>query len=1148
MPGMSLAADPDLQQRRAADPASSAWVAASAGTGKTKVLTDRVLNLLLAGNDPGKLLCLTFTKAAAAEMANRLNARLSRWAVLGDEALDREIAAIIGRSPDEAMRIRARQLFARVLDQPGGMHILTIHAFCHSLLRRFPLEAGVAPQFELMDDRTARELLDEALAGTLARARSAETGPLAAALATLTARVDETRFRELLEAVANERGRLSRLIAEAGGLDAYLDRLRDLLGLAPGEDEAAIRRALAAEPAFDRAGLTRAAAILAPAAKVTDRSTGEGLARWLEGDAAARLSGLDDHLDLFLTGERRPRKQLATKAMLEREPGLGPVLLAEQDRMVEGWQRLAAARVEAATAALTLLADGFLGDYTQEKERRALLDYDDLILRTRDLLHRPGVAPWVLFKLDGGIDHVLIDEAQDTNPDQWAVVAALAEEFFAGAGARDPGRTVFAVGDAKQSIFSFQRADPQAFIAMREHFRRRATEAEQHWADVPLTVSFRSTQAVLDVVDAVFARDEARAGVALDGAEIRHVSHRRGQAGRVELWPAFEPPDPEAPEPWQMLAPTRRESEPKARLAALIAATIRHWLRSGERLDAADRPIRPGDVMVLVRRRTGFVEALVRRLKRLGIPVAGADRMVLTEQIAVMDLLALGHFLLLPEDDLTLAIVLKSPLVGLDEDQLFALAHGREGGLWDSLRRHQAPWAAQAAGYLSALLARADFVPPYELYAGVLGEGGGRRRLLARLGHEAGEAIDEFLAQAQAYERNHVASLQGFLAWIERGAAEIKRDLDTGGRDEVRIITVHGSKGLQAPIVFLPDTVSVPSQGPTLLWPPEDGPMLYLPAGATGERVTAGLKAEAIRRRDEEYRRLLYVALTRAADRLYVGGWRTKRSGGSGSWYELIDAGMQALGIEPVAIGTPPDAPVLAAPGLVHATRQEAEPRREARPEAVAAETAALADFVFRPPPPEPTPPRPLIASRPAGEEPPVRSPLGAATDKQRYQRGILIHRLLQSLPDLPRPEREAAARRFLARPVHGLEPELQDAIARETLAVLDHPDFAALFGPDSQAEVPVVGLLPGPPERALAARVDRLVVTADEVLVIDYKTNRPPPVAAASVAPAYREQLAAYRAALALIYPDHRIRTLLLWTDGPRIMEIEAEPVRQTG
>jgi ATP-dependent helicase/nuclease subunit A len=1130
------ALDPGAAQRRAADGTASVWVAASAGTGKTKVLTDRVLNLLLSGTRPGRILCLTFTKAAAAEMANRLNKRLAQWAILPDMELRQQIRDITGALPDEAQYERARQLFAGVLDTPGGMHILTLHAFCQSVLRRFPLEAGIPPQFEVMDERSAAELRREAQNQVLEAARARPEGPLAAALAEMLSHLREQGFAALMEALTAERGRLGRLFEAAGGLEPYLRQLDQRLGLEPGEDRATLLARFCDEASFAGPALRRVCALFADSKAVTDGKRGKALSAWLAATPEIRAERWDEYRDQFLTQARQPRVSLATKAILATGNWVGTCLLAEQARVLTLHARLAALTVRDASAALARLGHAFLRGYEAAKRQRALLDYDDLILATQRLLETPGVAPWVLFKLDGGLDHILIDEAQDTNPEQWQVVAALAQDFFSGLGARDARRTIFAVGDVKQSIFSFQRADPQQFLAMQRHFSARVLAAEQAWATVPLEISFRSTAAVLAIVDAVFAQGAALDGVALDGAEIRHQAFRAGQAGRVELWPPILPDDVTEAEPWALPVEQHRAEAPRARLARLIAQQVADWIRTETLLLSRDRPIRAGDVLVLVRRRGGFVAELLRELKRLDVPVAGADRMVLTAQLAVMDLMALGRFLLLPEDDLTLATVLKSPLLGLDEDQLFALAQGRRGSLWHALRRHEAPWAVAARETLSALLARADFVPPHALYAELLGAGGGRKRLLARLGSESLDAIDEFLSQSLAYEHAHVPSLQGFLHWLDSGEAEVKRDQEAGGaRDELRIMTVHGAKGLQAPIVFLPDTIALPTRLPLVHWPDEDAPLLWAPGDGASEPVASAARALAQQKRDQEYRRLLYVALTRAEDRLYVCGWATRPTIPPESWYGLIRDGMAGLA-ERVEIRLPDPEYRFPEPGLVHETEQEAEPKYEAAAVSAAEELHGLPDWARRPAPPEPAPPRPLVASRPSQPDPPVRSPLAEDLDRRRFQRGTLIHRLMQSLPELPAEAAEAAARRYLAGTAHGLDPAEQDQIARETLAVLRHPDFAALFGPGSRAEVPVVGLIDG---KALSGRIDRLVVTGDAVMIIDYKTNRPPPLDAADVAPAYRDQLAAYRAALERIYPGKPVRTVLLWTDGPRIMEV---------
>ena len=1137
----------DRAQRAAADPAASVWVSASAGTGKTKVLTDRVLALLLAGTGPQRILCLTYTRAAAAEMANRIQGELGRWAAMGEENLAKAVKGLTGSSPGAEALARARGLFAEVLDCPGGLKIQTIHAFCESLLRRFPVEAGLQPHFEVMDELTAREILADARDAVLARAlgpSGEEAGPVAEALARVSGRIGIEAFDELMRNLANARGRIARLLDADGGIAGASAGIARCLGIAPGEGEDDVIAA-AADRAFDAEALRGCLRAL-DLGSATDRKRGAAIARFLDADGAARAAMWEDYRTAFLTGEGEPRKTLITNGALRRfKDGDGgavaEALAAEAGRVVDVEARRRAARtLEGSVAALTLGRE-LIRTYQARKDVLARLDYDDLILRTRDLLARSGAAQWVLFKLDGGLDHILVDEAQDTSPEQWQVIAALAEEFFAGLGAREGARTVFAVGDAKQSIYGFQGADPDAFEDMRAYFKARIEATAAGFRDVPLHVSFRSTGPVLAAVDAVFARVEARDGVGPPREDIRHETTRIGEAGLVELWPPVAETADRWADPWSPDPDPESGTSAEARLAGLIAARIAEW-RGNEWLAARGRPLRAGDVMVLVRRRTGFVDGLVRALKRLRVPVAGVDRMRLADELAVMDLMALGRFLLLPEDDLTLACVLKGPFLGFDDAGLFALAHRREGTLWEALSlraRAEGGAVREARAWLGGLLARTDRDRPFELYASVLDEHDGRRRLLARLGLEAEEPVNEFLERALEYERAAPPSLQGFLAWLDQGQAEIKRDLEQQVRDEVRVMTVHGSKGLQAPVVILPDTMRPPRPPAGPYWRADGavGPALPLwaPRVDDYDPVLRGLRQDAIDAEAREYRRLLYVALTRAEDRLYVCGWRGRTAPPAGVWYDLIRDGLEGVA-EAVDFDFTGDHGAMgwAGPGLRLAASQdpEAAVREDA---ALAGETTAEAPgWARRPAPAEQGPARPLIPSA-AEDEPAVLSPLGG-DGGARFLRGRLVHGLLETLPGLAPAAREAAARRFLARPALGLTPALQGEIAAETLAILEDERFAPLFGPASLAEVPVTGAIGG---AVVSGQVDRLVVTDDAVLVVDYKTSRPVPDGAEAVPPAHRRQMALYRAALARIFPDREVRCALLYTAGPALIPL---------
>ncbi|MEO3427642.1 double-strand break repair helicase AddA [Pelagibius sp. CAU 1746] len=1168
-----IIAEATARQREAADPAASVWVSASAGSGKTKVLVDRVLSLLLRGSEPGKILCLTFTKAAAAEMANRLSARLAAWVTAEEGALRAGLEELTGGPVDDDLLPRARALFARVLDTPGGIKIQTIHAFCQALLGRFPLEAGVAPNAKVLDEHEAADLLETARVEVLAEALEGQ-GRLSDAIGVLIAHLQEERFTEVVQQLIHERGRLGELIEARGGVDRLGEAVFALLGVDPAETPEGVTAAACAEGAFDRAGLKLAMEAWSNSSDA-EKKKGASLADWLAADPPARGEALEAYCGLFLTGEGKPRQRLINKKPAEDFPGALEALQNEAERLVLVAEKRNAITVARATRALLVLGDAVIKAYQRHKEARVLLDYDDLIHFSAKLLARQGGVSWVLFKLDGGLDHLLVDEAQDTSPEQWRIVEMLTSEFFAGEGAHESReetlRTVFAVGDPKQSIYSFQGADPAEFQRLRDLFRLRAQQARHTWRPVSLAVSFRSTEAVLRTVDAVFAAAEAQDGVLFGESEIRHLAKRLGEAGQVELWPPAPPAEAEELESWALPLPGRSDSPAPLRLARLVARRIWYWTQAPEgagdpacQLTAKDRRMRPGDVMILVRRRNSFITELVRELKTLGVPVAGVDRMRLTEQLAVMDVMALGRVLLLPEDDLTLACVLKGPFIGFGEDQLFRLAHGRgRKSLWQRLSEMAPENEAFAAArrFLEDLAGQADYVAPFELYSGLLGAGRGREKILGRLGPDAADPLDEFLSLALAYERENAPSLEGFLHWLAAGELEIKRDLEQE-HGAVRLMTVHGSKGLEAPVVILPDTLQLPAAGDGLLWV-DDG---KAKASGTASLAVWPVKrdydlpllgeARAARKRaqEQEYRRLLYVALTRAQDRLYLCGWLTRNAPPQGNWYQLVENALARLaeGGEAEAVdfdftadlgaegwagpgwrlARPQTAPV-AAPVVVEAAPEEAA---EAAPE-VLAET--LPGWARQPAPPEPAPPQPLAPSRPAEAEPPSRSPLGPDSGR-RFRRGLLIHRLLQSLPDLAAPERAAAGRSFLASPLHGLADDQQAEILAEVLKVLEAPELAPLFGPGSRAEVPLAGLVEtvaGP--QAIAGQVDRLLVENGSVSLIDFKSQRPAPEAPEDVPSLYLRQMAAYRALLARIYPGRAIRSYLLWTDQPRLMQL---------
>ena len=1029
------------------------------------------------------------------------------------------------------------------------MKIQTIHAFCQSLLKRFPLEAQIAPHFDVLDERSAAELLIQARAQILERARAEHDTALAAALAEVTRHVRENEFDELMRLLIAERAQLQRLLVQFDGIELLIRAVYRRLRIDPSTRAEHLRAAGCADAALELMGLRLAAEEMARGS-VSDCKNGALLAAWLAGTVDQRAATIASYAKLFFKSTGEIKDKFVTNGVARAAPGISAILQAEAERLADLLDRCNAATIAAATAGLLRLGAEMLESYAAHKRSRALLDYDDLVLTTRDLLRKPGVAPWVL---------VQARRRPGPRPDRRSAGHEPgAMGSHSGAGRRVLRRRRRAIGDShcirrrRSQAVDLQLSARRSRL-LRSHarfFRDRVYGARQdNWDEVPLTISFRSSAAILDAVNGIFARPDAREGLFVTDAWPRHEPSRTGQAGLVELWPPAEPMAAEPVEPWTVPTERRPGDSPRGRLARLVAERIDAMIRNGDRLESRGREVRAGDVLVLVRRRDALVEELVRELKQRGVPVAGVDRMVLTEQIAVMDLVALGQFLLLPQDDLTLATVLKSPFVGMTEDELFALAHPRgHRRLWTELRQRADETVAfrRAHEVLSELLASADFMPPYELYADLLGRRGGRKALLQRLGPDAADPIDEFLNLALVFERTHVPSLQGFLQWLGGGGVEIKRDLDQNAANQVRIMTVHGAKGLQAPIVFLPDTMQTPRHTARLLWI-EDSQRRRLPLWSPrvpyDDTCAAGGR-DAQRRLDaEEHNRLLYVALTRAEDRLYVCGWHGRQTPADDCWYHLIAEGISGIA-QPFEFDCRPE---LGAQGWSGRGRrliveQTAEPQMESRSrrtmEAIPTE---LPDWHASPPPGEAAGARPLTPSRPAGAEPSVRTPIGP-DDRVRFRRGLLIHRLLELLPELPRERRPDACRRFLARPIHELDAAAQGEIARETLRVLDDPVFAPLFGSGSRAEVRVAGEIAGTHgTMVLSGQIDRLVVTDDEVLVLDYKTNRPPPAIEDEVAEIYLRQMAAYRAVLCRIYPGRTVGCALLWTDGPRLMPLSS-------
>jgi len=1123
-------------QLLAADPSASVFVTANAGSGKTSTLVDRVARLLLQGASPQAILCVTYTKAAAAEMQSRLFAKLGEWAVMEDAKL-REKLEEIDEEPGDLSRARA--LFARALETPGGLKIQTIHAFCEKLLRRFPLEAGVSPGFTVLEDSAALEVSAEARDDVALLALAAPDGPVGRAYAHLSVEVDFRSFEAMFGAFEARRQAIAAHVDACEG-DVEADVWARLGFDAPVAPEDVCSQALAAlDLTVWRAG---AQALYASGKHL--ECAGD-LARVAEGGAAFDLA-----LSAFCTKAGEMAKWVETSAAIKNDPTLQQRLVAERDKLFEARERARAAAIARDTVHVLTLAYAYREVYEAAKARASGLDFADLIARVHDLLTVKADAAWVLYKLDGGIDHLLLDEAQDTAPDQWDILRALTAEFFSGSGAMPRPRSVFAVGDEKQSIYSFQGAAPERFLNEAQEHQSLIEGMGGLFRQVPLLDSWRSTAEVLAFVDAVYAAPQALAGLRPDGPTLDDiVTHtpRRPQAGCVDVWPLEEGQVQEEGDPWAPVDIEPAESANK-RLARRIAAQVKAMIDRREAVidnkTKTARPMHAGDVLILVRRRKALFHEIIRALKRAGVPVGGQDRLNLSDHIVFKDLLALARFARFSGDDLTLAALLRSPFCDLDEQSLYDLAQPRQGReLWGELktRADERPEWAAALDFLS--WARKAELGPFDFYGRVLsrldGEGRSMRaRLLTRLGREAEDALDAFLAECLAAENRGLRDLESFAAAMASTEIEVKReqeDSEGKGAGEVRVMTVHGAKGLEAPIVILPDTTSAAKAMGSPLFGTLDGGFVWAPRKADDCPLTTDLRQARETATTHESLRLLYVALTRARDRLIVCGVkRSDRNTGyeKACWWETILPALERREIADRVRKVEID-------GL-EITRFGDDPAIADASLALTTDTSPLPAWVRGEAPADPDLARYASPSQLAETKyGPAPSPLAQAGGIGRFRRGDIIHRLLQLLPDIKRSERASAAERLLAR-----EPGLSDEQRAEMIAaafgVLDDPQFAEVFGPGSRAEAALAGTAKDLPKGlAVSGRVDRLVVTPTRVLVVDYKTNRPAPATIEDADESYRVQMAVYAAVLREVFPGRAVEAALVWTDGPKLMAV---------
>ncbi|MCP4922843.1 MAG: double-strand break repair helicase AddA [bacterium] len=1076
-------------QLKARDPSVSVWVEASAGSGKTKLLIDRLLRLLLTGSPPGKILCITFTKAAASEMEERLLARLQDWAQSEDSFLKEELEAILGRSAQTEEENRARSLLLRVLDDPRGLKFQTLHAFCQSLLQSFPLEAELIPGFKVLDDTESRPLLQLALQKVL------ESQPQ-----------DMRRFLvRTMGTLPLENFVQTYVRAWGEGISSW--EVSKDLNLDPGTSVKSLRENFCQGSSFPREHLLQAAKCLEEGGR-TDLQRSQALSWWCQKTPDDRAEFALEYASNFLTKTKEIRQRLVTAKLVEKSPELLEILETEAQRIQRWINQETTYQYAESSNKLMDLGQKVAQTYKALKEEKSVLDYDDLIACAANLLENRESAPWVLYKLDGGVHHVLLDEAQDTSPAQWRIIKALTQEFFVGKTAQYHNRTLFVVGDGKQSIYSFQGADVSVFRKMRAHFIQ---TAPQQWRQVQLNRSYRSSPAVLKVVDSAFEPEKVCKGV--QERRVIHEAFREKAPGCVEVWPL----EKGEPEEGSNISGDVIASQ---KLANNIAQKLKHWIETREVFPSLGRPLAPGDIMILVQRRNHFLYALIRALKNKGVPVAGVDRLQLSEQLAIQDLIALGRFLLMPSDDKSFFQILLGPLFRLGHQDLYEISARRgKQSLWqafkDASQKNEYKLFQPVVMELLSLLGRVDYSTPFEFFSSLLEAQQGRQRFLSVFGHSVSEILDAFLRMVAQHEAAHPASLQGFLHWFDQFSGVVKREISQSP-DEVQVRTVHSAKGLQSPLVILPDSVRIPKVRDSLIR--HEKGMAWMPPSKGHIPQTRYIQSAHQERIEQEYRRLLYVAMTRAENHLIVSGWSAKEDPEEGCWYDVVTRGLNSL--PNVQMGQEGD--------LVFQENFEG---------VVVSENSANKK---NPPLHKPLP---AWASQ-VFEDKPEEVPLQKQTTQPRIEsleKGSWIHLLLEHLPRVSASQRRALARRLLS-------PSDVDAVSFELIytevsRLLENPTLQPLWASNARYEVPILGKLEGISRNV---RLDYLAVTSEHVHVVDYKTDATPASQIQQISSSYIQQMAEYVFLLEQLYPNHTIKASILWTHSGVLQDLPLSLVKR--
>ncbi len=1048
-----------ILQLKASNPLLSSWVSASAGTGKTKILTDRVLRLLLQAVPFNKILCLTFTNAAANEMQERIIANFEKWAHFSPQDLCSTLENTLGRKATKDELTIASSLFDSYLKTQDQINIYTIHSFCQKILKKFPLEAGISPHFKIIDEFKVKQIIRDIKKQLF---NLPELEPITRFFAE---NFHELTIDDIFNKIISAKTKI--LKKEPNLSSTYSDLVTQGINH--------IQKLSNHDPN-----------IYVDTINIENPEVKNIIAKLIGNDLQNT-----DLKSIFLTLSGAKKKRIVVKKIAKPDSDLYRELENIQDKIYQLDQAKKAEYLFSYSKLLAIISEKIASEFEAYKRKNSFLDYDDLIIHTENLLTNSHAKEWVLYKLDGGVEHLLVDEAQDTSKNQWRIIEALIEEFYAGESNNYyKNRTIFVVGDEKQSIFSFQGADISTFSYMNKFLNEKLKNGRKPFETIDLNVSYRSTREILTCVNDVFHKI-AKNNLEDFSAKLQEMTpHRLSHSGVVELWPLCVDEDSSDSEEFWPLVYQNNLGNGKIILAEKIANYVKEQINSGRILPSTNAKISAEDFMILFRTRDDFTDEVIKALKKAEIDITGLDRIPLAEDLGVADLLAIANFVLNPENDLNLAALLKSPILRLPEQELYILAilaKKNRISLWKYLNLEKQYSLIKTK--LQEFLSLYEILPLVDFFLYITDVLNYRDVIT-----ENDEVIDEFLKLSKNYFLEYNSSLQNFIYWFQTHPITVKRDTDT--KNKLRIMTAHASKGLQSPIVILCDTTKLPNSIERFIWD-ENDQLLSAKSSSYIPEFYETLKIKEQQKAYQEYLRLLYVGMTRAEDHLIICGYQGKNKIPENCWYKLINHSMQEIGSLDIngnlIYGTP----------YLHVVSQNSLHNKK--------HTKIIENKI----------PRPIKSWKPETRSSDYKSSPVA------LEYGLIFHKILEDAVGSKNLDN------FDKHPlIKTLSNNLQKRIKTSLKKLVSNVQFKELLKHEIKTELSF-GYKTG--SEIKIGRVDLAVISKDQVVIIDYKSGNNYD----SIPEAYIKQLKFYKEAFMEIYPDKNINCKILWLENGLIQDI---------